>query len=157
MLLAATITSIARRSNKNVNPEFPSLDADLKVRTSKKSPAEIAKHQAEYAAMVNGQIEELLTRYGKIDLLWFDGKPAIGTNQVISAERIRALQPGILINPRLHGSGDFVTFERTLTAKSPVAGWAEFCNTWTTCWAHWKAGIPSTWRVAWSAPPRCPA
>ena len=26
--------------------------------------------------MVKGQVEELLIRYGKIDLLWFDGKPA---------------------------------------------------------------------------------
>jgi alpha-L-fucosidase len=121
---------------RNLNPEFPSLDADLKPRTTKKSKEEIARHQAEYAAYVNGQVEELLTRYGKIDLLWFDGKPSVGDNQVISQERIRELQPGIVINPRLHGHGDFVTFERTLTPAKPVEGWAEFCNTWTTCWSH---------------------
>jgi alpha-L-fucosidase len=119
---------------RTLNPEFPALDADLKPRM--KSKEGVAKHQAAYAAMVNGQIEELLTRYGRIDLLWFDGKPSVGTNAVISPERIRALQPGILINPRLHGSGDFVTFERTLTAEQPIPGWGEFCNTWTTCWAH---------------------
>ena len=62
------------------------------------------------AAHVNSQIEELLTRYGKIDLLWFDGKPAAGDNPVISIERIRQLQPGIVINPRLHGQGDYITF-----------------------------------------------
>jgi alpha-L-fucosidase len=55
---------------------------------------------------------------------------------VISQERIRELQPGIVINPRLHGHGDFVTFERTLSARKPVEGWAEYCNTWTTCWSH---------------------
>lgn len=121
---------------RTLNPELPSLDADLKPRAVTKSKAEIARHQAEYAAMVNGQVEELLTRYGRIDLLWFDGKPSVGTNQVISLERIRQLQPGILVNPRLHGRGDFVTFERTLTADKPVQGWAEFCNTWTTCWSH---------------------
>jgi alpha-galactosidase len=119
-----------------LNPEFPSLDADLKLRTKKPSPEDLAKHQAACAALVNGQVEELLTRYGKIDLLWFDGKPAAGKNKVISLERIRELQPGIVINPRLHGHGDFVTFERTLSAKKPVQGWAEFCNTWTTGWPH---------------------
>jgi len=119
-----------------LNPELPALDADLQPRTAKKSPEEIARHQAAYAALVNGQVEELLTRYGKIDLLWFDGKPSAGSNKVISPERIRELQPGIVINPRLHGHGDFVTFERTLATQKPAQGWAEFCNTWTTCWAH---------------------
>jgi alpha-L-fucosidase len=122
---------------RRLNPEFPSLDADLKPRTTKKSDAEIAKHQADYAALVKGQVEELLTRYGKIDLLWFDGKPGIPNGErCISIERIRQLQPGIVINPRLHGHGDFVTYERTLgTGKVPV-GWAEFCNTWTSGWSH---------------------
>jgi alpha-L-fucosidase len=119
-----------------LNPEFPSLDADLKPRTSHPGKEDIAKHQAEFARLVNGQIEELLTRYGKIDLLWFDGKPNAGANKIISQERMRELQPGIVINPRLHGHGDFVTFERTLTATKPVHGWAEFCNTWTTAWPH---------------------
>lgn len=121
---------------RKLNPEFPSLDADLKPRTTSHSKEEVAEHQAEYARLVNGQVEELLTRYGRIDLLWFDGKPSAGTNRVISLERIRELQPGIVINPRLHGHGDFVTFERTLTATKPVHGWAEFCNTWTTTWPH---------------------
>ena len=121
---------------RKLNPEFPSLDADLKPRTAKHTAEEIAAHQAEYARLVNGQIEELLTRYGKIDLLWFDGKPDAGTNKIISQERIRQLQPGIVINPRLHGHGDFVTYERTLGATGPVTGWAEFCNTWTTTWSH---------------------
>jgi alpha-L-fucosidase len=85
---------------RKLNPEFPSLDADLKPRTTEHSRDEIAKHQAEYAALVNGQVEELLTRYGKIDLLWFDGKPAAGNQKIISPERIRELQPGIVINPR---------------------------------------------------------
>ncbi len=119
-----------------LNPEFPALDADLKPRSTSHSKEDTARHQSEYARLVNGQVEELLTRYGKIDLLWFDGKPSAGTNKIISQERIRELQPGIVINPRLHGHGDFVTFERTLTPSEPVTGWAEFCNTWTTAWPH---------------------
>jgi alpha-L-fucosidase len=128
---------------RKLNPEFPSLDGDLKPRTTKHTPEEIAAHRAAYAALVNGQIEELLTRYGKIDLLWFDGKPDAGDNQIITQERIRELQPGIVINPRLHGHGDFVTYERTLTANKPVSGWAEYCNTWTSAWPH----TPSPFRA----------
>jgi alpha-L-fucosidase len=118
------------------NPEFPSLDADLKPRTSQHTPEEIAQHQRAYADYVNGQIEELLTHYGKIDLLWFDGRPSVGDNKVISIERIRELQPGIVINPRLHGKGDFITFERRLSTDKVQDGWAEFCNTWTNNWSH---------------------
>jgi alpha-L-fucosidase len=108
----------------------------LKPRTATHSKEEIAKHQADYAALVNGQVEELLTRYGKIDLLWFDGKPAAGSQKIISIERIRELQHGIVINPRLHGHGDFVTYERTLGTDKVATNWAEFCNTWTTGWSH---------------------
>jgi alpha-L-fucosidase len=121
---------------KKTNAWVPSLDAELKVRTTQHSEEETKAHQAAYAEYVNGQIEELLTRYGKIDLLWFDGKPAVGDNKVISIERIRELQPGIVINPRLHGHGDFVTFERRMNIDKPVNGWAEFCNTWTSSWSH---------------------
>ena len=121
---------------RKMNPEFPTLDTNLKPYISKKSQEEIDKHQAEFSALVNGQIEELLTRYGKIDLIWFDGRPTAGDNKPITQERIRELQPGILISPRLHGSGDFFTYERKLTIKKPVKGWAEFCNPWTSCWSH---------------------
>jgi alpha-L-fucosidase len=119
------------------NPLLPSLGPDLQPRVSQKSEAEIAAHQAAYAAMVKGQVEELLTRYGKIDLLWFDGRPNIpGGNNVITVDRIRELQPGIVINPRLHGKGDFLTYERRLTTDKIATGWAEFCNTWTNSWPH---------------------
>ncbi len=119
------------------NPEFPALGPDLLPRRAQKSDAELAAHQAAYAEMIRGQVEELLTRYGRIDLLWFDGRPPLPRPEtVISLERIRELQPGIVVNPRFHGSGDFVTFERRLPATRPPVDWAEFCNTWTSSWSH---------------------
>lgn len=119
------------------NPEFPELDADLKPRTNKPSAEELTKHQKAYDEMVRGQVIELLTHYGKIDLLWFDGRPPTPDGaRCITQEEIRKLQPGIVINPRLHGHGDFVTYERTLGTDKPVKGWAEFCNTWTPYWPH---------------------
>jgi len=118
------------------NPGLPQVDADLNPRAGKRSAAEIKEHQAAYAAMVKGQVEELLTRYGKIDLLWFDGRAPVpnGAN-AITQEEIHRLQPGIVMNPRMHGKGDFITFERN-PPKSDPNTWAEFCNTWTNSWAN---------------------
>lgn len=127
------------------HPELPELDADLKPRTTHHTPQETAAHQKAYAEMVRGQIEELLTRYGRIDVLWFDGKPEVpNPEKIISVERIRELQPGIVINPRLHGHGDYVTYERRLPADLKRApGWAEFCNTWTSNWSY----VPQPYRA----------
>ena len=62
---------------KKKNPWVPSIDADLKVRKTTHTEEEIKEHEAAFAAYEKGQIEELLTRYGKIDLIWFDGyRPA---------------------------------------------------------------------------------
>jgi len=119
------------------NSWLPSLGPDLKPRTGTKSSEETQKHHAAYAALVKGQVEELLTRYGTIDVIWFDGRPGIPhAEEIVTAARLRELQPGIVINPRLHGGGDYVTFERRLPEPLPAFDWAEFCNTWTTSWSH---------------------
>lgn len=83
-----------------------------------------------------GQIIELLTGYGKIDVLWFDGTPGYwitnndGEHELpITKEEIRQLQPGIVINPRMHGVGDFVTPECYFPAEKPE-GWWEGCFIW---------------------------
>jgi alpha-L-fucosidase len=119
------------------NPELPNLGPDLKPRELKHSKEELEQHYVAYARHVKGQIEELLTNYGKIDLLWFDGRPAIPDGEkVITIERIRELQPHIVVNPRLHRSGDYITFERRLTTDKVQDGWAEFCNTWASNWSY---------------------
>lgn len=86
-----------------------------------------------YRAYIKGQVEELLTRYGKIDLIWFDGGP-----DAISIERIRELQPGIVINPRMHGHGDFLTPEWDFPKERPQ-GWWENCASWLGGWGYRKA------------------
>jgi alpha-L-fucosidase len=118
---------------RTLNPEFQPLGPDLNPRSPRSRDA---AHQDAYAALVRGQVEELLTRYGTIDLLWFDGKPAgLTGDQCITQARIRQLQPGIVINPRLHDTGDFVTYERTFPTSRP-SGWAEFCDAWTGTWSY---------------------
>ena len=125
---------------KKTNPKLPSVDGDLKVRTTTHTPEEIKAHQEEFAKVVKGQITELLTNYGQIDVIWFDGKPAIpNASDVISADELRRMQPGIVNNPRLHGHGDYVTYERNMPAKKAnPASWGELCNPWTGAWPYTK-------------------
>ncbi|HZG75224.1 MAG TPA: alpha-L-fucosidase [Paenibacillus sp.] len=91
-------------------------------------PIEIAPPSAEridaYKKHIRGQIEELLTNYGTIDLLWFDGGP-----EALSIDDIRAMQPSIVVNSRMHGYGDYETPERTMPTSAPD-GWWELCDIW---------------------------
>jgi alpha-L-fucosidase len=125
-----------------MNPWLPEIDADLKVRTVQKTPAEKARHLDAYNAMVKGQVEELLTRYGTIDLLWFDGAiPApAGDAPRLTEARVRELQPGIVLSPRYFHAGDYNTYEGPVlkTDKAARGNWAEWCTTWTQGWSYTK-------------------
>jgi len=76
----------------------------------------------DYKAYIHKQVIEILTNYGKIDVLWFDGGP-----EAISFDEIRNLQPGIVVNPRMHGYGDFQTPECEMP-ESRIEGWWELCD-----------------------------
>lgn len=63
-----------------------------------------------YLDYMHGQVEELCTNYGKIDIMWFDfsyedmsGEKWRATELV---KKVRSLQPGIIIDNRLEASGD---------------------------------------------------
>ena len=60
---------------------------------------------AKYVAYMNGQLRELLTNYGKVDILWFD---SYGRGDLVDFwkigetwDLIKSLQPQIIINNRL--------------------------------------------------------
>ena len=65
---------------------------------------------------------ELLTNYGKIDILWYDVaapmEHAEGWDSVARNQRLRALQPDIIINDRSRLPEDFGTPEEHITASS---------------------------------------
>lgn len=87
------------------------------------------EHFAKYANYVNAQVRELLTRYGKIDLLWFDGTIA-DVSKAITIDEIRALQPQIVVNDRLWGVGDYSSqYECGLPSEQPSVPW-ETCHIW---------------------------
>jgi alpha-L-fucosidase len=120
----------------NAQGKYPdlSLDADLNPR---KAPVDKTKEQelrAQHSINVRGQITELLSHYGPIDFLWFDGNLPKGG---ITIDEIRALQPDIRLNNRGGQGGDFSTYERHFPETRPPQGVdAEFCDTWNGRWPH---------------------
>jgi alpha-L-fucosidase len=78
---------------------------------------------------IYGLNEELLTKYGKIDILWFDVPRPMespeGWNSLEMNQRLRAIQPEIIINNRSRLDEDFGTPEEHVT---PVPG-----QDWEAC------------------------
>lgn len=71
---------------------------------------ESRKDFSRYLEYMHGQVRELMTNYGKIDLLWFDfsypghmGEDWNGTELV---NMVRTLQPDIIMNGRLEANGE---------------------------------------------------
>lgn len=84
------------------------------------------------------QVRELLTDYGQIDVIWFDGAWERTVQQWRApqlAAMIRELQPDILINDRLPGCGDYDTPEQFVPAQPPARRW-ETCMTLNESWAY---------------------
>lgn len=84
------------------------------------------------------QVRELLTNYGKIDVLWFDGAWERTPEQwQVTAlhDMIRSLQPEILINDRLPQFGDFSTPEQFIPPQPPNHAW-ETCMTINDSWGY---------------------
>jgi alpha-L-fucosidase len=116
-----------------------------------------------YTAYMKGQLKELLTRYGPIGILWFDGEwdaPWTHDRGVDLYNYVRGLQPQIIINNRVGKArsgmagmdqgkervGDYGTPEQNIPARGfgPGVSW-ESCMTMNDHWGynrnddHWKS------------------
>lgn len=105
-------------------------------------PAHKGDPEAYVNTIVIPQLREILTNYGKIDVLWFD-IPGGAINKA-RADRIMKVvlecQPGILINNRLGGGyhGDTETPEQHIPAAGfPGKDW-ESCMTMNGTWGFSK-------------------
>ena len=118
-----------------------------------------------YAEYMRNQVTELLTNYGKIDILWFDfsysevpadAKPWMkgkGKNDWEAEKLIalaRRLQPGIIIDNRTEIEQDIWTpeqFQPTEWVKHPETGelvvW-EACQTFSGSWGYYRD--EQTWK-----------
>jgi alpha-L-fucosidase len=117
-----------------------------------------AKDLTKYVDYLWGQTKELLTRFGKLDILWYDfsvGKsdryPGKGKDEWRSEEllkMIRELQPEIIVNDRLQIDQDVKTPEQYQPRKwvevdgKPVV-W-EACQTFSGSWGYHRD--EQTWK-----------
>jgi alpha-L-fucosidase len=145
------------------HPEFP-IDHQHPMRNHPDA-LEINKTRdiRKYAAYLHGQVRELLTQFGKIDVLWFDfsypdhsfrGMPGKGRNDWQSEKllaMVHELQPGIVVNNRLNlpkGYCDFYTPEQyqprawVRVDGEPVL-W-ETCQTFSGSWGYYRD--EETWK-----------
>jgi len=117
------------------------------------------RDQRKYAAYLHGQVRELLTKFGKIDVLWLDfsyprsdgtGKGRADWQSEKLYKMIRKLMPDILINDRLdlEDAWDFKTPEQTqprewLRVDGVPVVW-EACQTFSGSWGYYRDEM--TWR-----------
>lgn len=117
------------------HPDYPAFtEADKPYVVGKSPPRPSPEAWGRYLEYMTAQITELLTGYGRIDLLWFDGgweRPDWGADRLEAT--IRRLQPEILINDRLPGVGDFATPEQFVPDVAPPGRW-ETCLTMNHSW-----------------------
>jgi len=94
-----------------------------------------------YVAYLHGQIRELLTNYGKIDILWYDVSwplDAKGWESEKMNRMVFELQPDIIVNNRNGLPGDFSTPEQEIVAEKGGRAW-ETCMTMNDSWGYQKA------------------
>jgi len=140
----------------DLHPHRPAGDFDSATYAKVNKGRDIAK----YRQYLKNQVRELLTNYGKIDILWLDfsypgdryGKGREQWGSVELLKMIRELQPGIIVDDRLdlkeyEDGYDFVTPEQV----SPKELEAYKGKTWETCqtfsgsWGYYRD--ENTWKT----------
>jgi alpha-L-fucosidase len=120
------------------HPDYPAFTERDKPYNFFALPQPTDGQWARYLDFLFGQVRELLTNYGRIDVIWFDGQwerpPEKWKAEELRA-MIKGLQPAILINDRLPGCGDFDTPEQFIPAQPPAAAW-ETCMTMNESWGY---------------------
>jgi len=105
------------------------------------------KARRRFLDFTQGCVRELMTNYGKIDILWYDvswplSSPALWESRKMTA-MARRLQPHILVNDRAQLPEDFGTPEEHVTAAARGRGW-EACMTFNGSWGYMPSAID--WR-----------
>lgn len=81
------------------------------------------------------QLEELMTHYGKVDILWYDGCTPKPTDGSEANKRVKELQPQILINERNGEPYDYKNSEQAIKPAKPGTSW-EACMTLNSNWGY---------------------
>ena len=111
----------------------------------------IPRNQDAYCSYLHGMVKELLTNYGKVDILWWDySQGAAEGDRAWKASELKKmcyeLQPGLIMNNRLYAAptaedgtpnGDFMTPEKKVPTREtmPTYDW-ESCMTVGHHWGY---------------------
>jgi alpha-L-fucosidase len=120
------------------HPDYPAFTEADKPYCFDRIPQPQADQWQRFLEVMFSQVQELLTNYGQIDVIWFDGYWERSPEQWQAKKlekMIRELQPEILINDRLPGAGDFETTEQFIPAQTPENTW-ETCLTINSSWGY---------------------
>jgi alpha-L-fucosidase len=102
-----------------------------------------------FVEFTHGIVRELMTNYGKIDIMWYDVNWPL-TAEEWEAEKmnrmVRELQPHIIINNRSGLPEDFGTPEQHITPEKGGRMW-EACMTFNESWGY--TPIDTRWKDAW--------
>ena len=104
-----------------------------------------------FVEFTHGCVRELMSDYGKIDILWYDvPRPlanAEGWESDAMNQMVRSLQPHILINNRSRLPEDFSTPEGRVTPEGGGRGW-EACMTFNdTSWGYMPSAAADGWEA----------
>jgi len=132
--LVAEYVKALRKAGLKIGFYYSLLDWRFPGYFDQKAHPESAKAMVKQA---HEQVKELMTNYGKIDILWYDGGWVPGLKGEEIAEfwgakelnaMARKLQPHIIINNRSGLAEDIDTPEQHVTASAAGRGW-ESCMT----------------------------
>jgi alpha-L-fucosidase len=99
---------------------------------------------------IHGQVRELCTNYGRLDVMWYDVSWPLDAEGWESAKMnamVRQLQPDILINDRSQLPEDFGTPENEMRPAKDGRAW-EACSTFNESWGY--TPIDKRYKDAWS-------
>jgi alpha-L-fucosidase len=94
-----------------------------------------------FVEYIHTHVRELMTNYGKVDILWYDVAwplDAKGWESERMNEMVFSLQPDIIVNNRNKLDGDFSTPEQQITAAAQGRAW-ESCMTLNGSWGYQAA------------------
>lgn len=124
-------------------------------RAAIKSPADEEAY-ARYLTYMKNQIRELLTGFGPITTLWFDGRwdPSYKTRPQIGRDLdayCRSLSPGLVLGDRVRAYDAIADYnsgyERRLPATQPATDW-EACMTMTeNSWGYHRTWSGAGWKT----------
>jgi len=107
-----------------------------------------AKARKRFLSFTHGCVRELMSNYGRIDILWYDVPWPLETAALWQSRKmnamVRGLQPDIIINNRSRLEEDFGTPEERILAEKPGRAW-EACMTFNGSWGYMPCVPDQDW------------